>query len=64
LLTVRNPEEWVRLQAVIVLDELGEEARTTLPELLAASKDVENKYVVRVATHALNRLSGTATDAR
>ncbi len=48
--------EWVRLKAVIVLDEIGEKARPAIPELQKARQDTHNKYVVRVANRALNQL--------
>ncbi len=54
-----SPEEWVRLNAAIVLDEIDEAARPAIPELKAALKDKQNKYVVRVANRALNELLGT-----
>jgi uncharacterized sulfatase len=53
---VQNENEWVRLDAVTVLDELGELARPAIPVLKQALQDKENKYVVRVANHALNEL--------
>lgn len=53
---LEGPEEWVRLQAALALDELGEKARPCVDALRAALKDTENKYVVRVANHALNAL--------
>ncbi len=55
---LRNQDEWVRLYAALVLDELGESSRPAIDELNAVMDD-ENKYVVRVANHALNYLQGT-----
>ena len=54
-----SPEEWVRLNAAIVLDEMDEQARPAIPALKEALKDRKNKYVVRVANRALNELLGT-----
>jgi len=61
---LQNPHEWVRLHAAIALDEAGEAARPALHELQAAIEDRENKYVVRVANHAVNELLGTDNDVR
>ncbi len=54
-----SDEEWVRLNAAIVLDEIDEQARPAIPALQTALKDRQNKYVVRVANRALNQLLGT-----
>ena len=51
---------WVRLSAAIVLDQIGEQARPCIGPLTEALKDRQNKYVVRVANHALNALEGTS----
>ena len=56
---LQSPFEWVRLYSAIVLDRAGEQARPTVPYLKQALQDKENKYVVRVANHALNVLLGT-----
>lgn len=61
---VLSEHEWIRLQAVTALDELGEAARPTQNLLRAALKDTDNKYVVRVANHAVNQLTGTDNDVR
>jgi len=61
---LQSPHEWVRLYAAIELDESGEAARPALHELQAALEDRENKYVVRVANHAVNELLGTDNDVR
>ena len=55
---LQHPDEWVRLAGAQVLDELGEGARAAIPALEAVMKD-QNKYVVRVANHALNLLLET-----
>lgn len=51
--------QWARLEAAIVLDELDETARPALESLQAALKDQPNKYIVRVANKAVNDLLGT-----
>ena len=55
---LNSDEEWVRLNAAIVLDNIGEMARPSIKSLQGVMKD-KNKYVVRVANHALNVLLGT-----
>lgn len=57
-----SQQQWVRLQAALVLDELDEKARDAVPALQAALKDKQNKYVVRVANRALNDLLGTSNE--
>lgn len=57
-------QEWVPLQAALALDSIGERARDAVPALQAALEDRENKYVVRVANHALNELLGTTNEVR
>ena len=54
---LKHKNEWVRLLAAQVLDEMGEQARPTIVDLQGVMID-ENKYVVRVANHALNVLLG------
>jgi len=61
---LKNPNEWVRLGAAIILDKIGEKARPAIDALQEAMKDTENKYVVRVANHALNILLGTSNKVR
>jgi len=56
---LRSRHEWVRLHAAIVLDSIGDKARPAIDALRAALKDTDNKYVVRVANHALNVMLGT-----
>lgn len=51
--------EWARLEAAIVLDELDEVARPELEALQTALEDQPNKYIVRVANRAVNDLLGT-----
>ena len=55
---LKNDDEWVRLYAALVLDELGESSRPVIEDLNGVMDD-NNKYVVRVANHALNYLQGT-----
>jgi HEAT repeat protein len=55
---LKNEDEWVRLYAALVLDELGESSRPVIEDLNGVMDD-SNKYVVRVANHALNYLQGT-----
>jgi HEAT repeat protein len=55
---LKHTDEWVRLAAAQVLDEIGEDARPVIDDLQEVMDD-RNKYVVRVANHALNQLLGT-----
>ncbi len=55
---LKDSDAWARLHGVLVLDEIGEQARPLVPELQGVMND-KNKYVVRVANHALNDLLGT-----
>lgn len=54
---LKNPNEYVRLAAVTVLDDLRERARPAL-EAIEALKDDPNGYVKRVVEHALGVLQG------
>lgn len=51
--------QWARLEAAIVLDELDEIARPSLKALQAGLVDQPNKYIVRVCNRAVNDLLGT-----
>lgn len=51
--------EWARLEAIIVLDELGEVARPSLTAMKRALAGQPNKYIVRAANKAVNDLLGT-----
>ncbi len=51
-----DPNEWVRLQAVNVLDRLDAQARPVLTKLQVLTDD-RNEYVVRVVTHILESLA-------
>lgn len=53
---LKGGEQWVRLYAVIVLDEMGSVASPAVRSLQDALKD-ENDYVRRVATHAVEVLA-------
>ena len=55
---LQHEDNWVRLYAALVLDEMGETSRPAIKDLQSVMDD-ENKYVVRVANHALNYLLGT-----
>lgn len=61
---LQSPHEWIRLHAATALDDAGRAARPALHELQAALDDRENKYVVRVANHAVNVLLGTVNEVR
>ncbi len=54
-----GPHPWARLQAAIVLDEMGSMARPAEAALTKALQDQPNKYITRVANHALNVMNGT-----
>ena len=61
---LKNGRQWERLQAAIVLDEIGPQALPVLEEIRAALTLREElysggKYTVRVINRALNRLEGT-----
>lgn len=60
---LQHEDEWVRLASALVLDELAEKARPSIVDLQSVMEDA-NKYVVRVANHALNNLLGTANMVR
>ncbi len=55
---LQNEDPWNRLMAAQVLDEMGDQAKPAIPALKSVMDD-ENKYVVRVANHALNEMLGT-----
>ena len=54
-----SDNQWARLEAAIVLDELDEKGRPALKALQAALENQPNKYIVRVANRAVNDLMGT-----
>ena len=49
-------DEWAGLLAADALDTAGEKALPILPELRQALENQENKYIVRIANHAVNIL--------
>lgn len=55
-----DKNEWARLEAAIVLDELDEIARPVLTAMKTGLKDQPNKYIIRVLNKAVNDLEGTA----
>lgn len=57
---MKDPNDWTRLAAIEVLDNMGADAKGALPVLEAALQDA-NPYVVRVAVHAVDQLGGRAT---
>ena len=57
---LKHDDQWTRLSAALVLDEMGEAARPAIPALTEALGDNQCKYVVRVAKHALNTLDETS----
>ncbi len=62
-------EQWERLHAAIVLDEIDDMARPVIAEMHAALEPREElyaqgKYVVRVINRALNQLEGTKREVR
>lgn len=56
---LQSEHPWGRLAAVIVLDEMDEQARGAIDALQRALHDQPNKYIVRVANRAVNELLGT-----
>jgi len=50
---LKNSNQWVRLQAILVLDNIGEKAKPLLKDIKKSVEDKENKYVGRVAKHTL-----------
>ncbi|MBN1854379.1 MAG: sulfatase-like hydrolase/transferase [Pirellulales bacterium] len=67
ILELDNENRWIRLRAVHAMDLLGEAARPAMDALKKAmqrsldeaKQDERDKYVARVANHALNGLLGT-----
>jgi uncharacterized sulfatase len=56
---IESDDEWVRLLAAQVLDEIGDNAKPAISELQKRISDDKNKYVARVANHAVNLMLGT-----
>ncbi len=61
---LNHEDEWVRLLAAQVLDEIGENARIAESELQKRIDEDKNKYVVRVANRALNVMNGTQNQVK
>ena len=59
IIELNSNDEWVRLLAAQVLDEIGENARPADQQLQERIDEDQNKYVVRVANRALNFMNGT-----
>ena len=59
---MESEHEWLRLQDIIVLDEIDEMARPVLPVMQKALKNQPNKYITRVANRAVNDLLGTENE--
>ena len=55
---LKSDQPWIRVAAANALDSMGEQARPALDALKQACKDKENKYVARLATHAVEQLEG------
>jgi N-sulfoglucosamine sulfohydrolase len=53
--SLKHDNDWVRLQAINIVDRIGERGRPALPVLKEALDD-SNGYVGRVAEHAVERL--------
>ena len=62
--TMNSEYQWARLQAAIVLDEMGEMAKPAEKALKKALKNQPNKYITRVANHTLNVMNGTNNKVR
>ena len=56
---LQSERQWGRLAAAIVLDEMDEQAKPSIPALKKALVNQPNKYIVRVANRAINELLGT-----
>ena len=56
---LQSEHQWGRLAAAIVLDEMDEQAKPSIPALKKALENQPNKYIVRVANRAINELLGT-----
>ena len=54
--SLQSKNQFVRLEAINVLDEMGVRARPAIDAIRRATKNQPNKYIVRVAEHALNVL--------
>ena len=66
---LHQAEQWERLHAAIVLDEIDEQARPVIESMREALEPrtelyARGKYVVRVINRALNQLEGTESVVR
>ena len=61
---IESEDEWVRLLAAQALDEIGDNAKPAINELQKRIDTDQNKYVVRVANHAINLMLGTQNEVR
>ncbi|MEQ6120633.1 sulfatase-like hydrolase/transferase [Reichenbachiella sp. MALMAid0571] len=61
---LESDDEWVRLLAAQVLDEIGDNAKPAISELQKRIDTDKNKYVARVANHAVNLMLGTNNEVR
>ena len=61
---MESEHQWGRLQAAIVLGEMGEQAGPAEQALKKALKGQPNKYITRVANRTLNVLNGTNSVVR
>ena len=59
-----SDDEWVRLLAAQVLDEIGDNAKPAIKELQKRIDNDRNKYVSRIANHAVNLMLGTNNEVR
>ncbi|MBL9160993.1 MAG: sulfatase-like hydrolase/transferase [Verrucomicrobiales bacterium] len=57
-----DKNEWARLEAAIVLDELDDIARPVLAAMKSGLEEQPNKYIIRVLNKAVNDLEGTARE--
>ena len=57
-----DEDMWVRVAAAAALDRIGEKARPAISALQEALNDQHNKYIVRLANHALNQLLGASNE--
>ncbi|MCK4292156.1 MAG: HEAT repeat domain-containing protein, partial [Planctomycetes bacterium] len=62
--TLSGEHPWGRLQAAIVLDGIGEQARPAQHALKKALTGQPNKYITRVANHALNVMNRTSNTVK
>ncbi len=62
--TLSGEHPWGRLQAAIVLDGIGEQARPAQQALKKALTGQPNKYITRVANHALNVMNRTSNTVK